>query len=72
MESNMNCDKKKLKLLTNDKIIKTLEKKSYIKIEPLCNKCVGDIIGLVILKFPYAIFETELEEDNLFILKIMV
>ena len=62
----------KEKKITNEKIIKTLEKKSYIKIEPLCNKCIEDIIGSVILKFPYAIFETELLEGNLFTLKIMV
>ena len=63
---------KKEKKMRIEKILDTLEERSFIEIEPLCNECVSDIVYYVIEVFPSAHFDTFQIEDELYCLRINV
>lgn len=62
----------KEKVLTDQKILDTLTKKSFIEIEPICDECALRIIGLVYEVFTSAHFDMFQIEDNIYCLRISV
>lgn len=62
----------KEKILTNKKILNTLEKRSFIEIEPICNECALEVINLVLEVFTSVHFDLFQIEDSLYCLRISV
>lgn len=62
----------KEKILTDKKILETLEKKSFIEIEPICNECALRVIDLVLEVFTSVHVDLFQIEDNIYCLRISV
>ena len=58
--------------MTEKKILSTLEKRSFIEIEPICNDCALEVINLVLEVFTSAHFDMYQIEDSLYCLRISV
>ena len=62
----------KEKVLTDKNILSTLEKRSFIEIEPICNECVLNVINLVLEVFTSVHIDLFQIEDNIYCLRISV
>ena len=62
----------KEKLLSDKKIISTLEKKSFIEIKPICSECACDVMFTVMNNFIECNFDLDRVDNELFRLRINV
>lgn len=62
----------KEKVLTDKNILTTLEKRSFIEIEPICNECALNVINLVLEVFTSVHIDLFQIEDNIYCLRISV
>lgn len=62
----------KEKLLTPNKIIETLEKRSFMEINPMCADCISDLIPYILDVFCNVHIDIFQVEDDLYVLRISV
>lgn len=58
--------------LNDDEIIKELNAKGFIHIEPLCVNCVHDVIFLLQENYPSFTIQLEAIEDLIYSMKVML
>lgn len=58
--------------LNNDGIIKELNAKGFIHIEPLCVDCVHDVLFLLQENYPSFTIQLEAIEDLIYSMKVML
>ena len=57
-----------------EKIIKELDKKHFIAINMICDKCLLNIISIIVYSFPWAHIEydCDTDESNLYTLRVTI
>lgn len=58
--------------LTEERIIKELDKNGFIHIEPLCIDCVHDVIFMLQENYPSFTLQLEAIEDMIYSMKVML
>lgn len=58
--------------LSEDRIIKELDAKGFIHIEPLCVDCVHDVIFMLQENYPSFTLQLEAIEDMIYSMKVML
>lgn len=53
-------------------IIKKLDKKGFVELQPLCNECVGDIITELLTIYPAMKVTIDAIEDEIYCLRIFI
>ena len=58
--------------LSEERIIKELDKKGFIHLEPLCIDCVHDVIFMLQGNYPSFTLQLEAIEDMIYSMKVML